>query len=623
MKHPILALSLFCASLQLAPQSLMAQNTYWGPSTMQFTRNNPTTFDGESLQKKVAVHFNAAKMQALKGVKILGVRMAYATNKVSDFKIFAANSLTGTRLQETAQSVVNRPYTLTDYMFDTPITVDGSELYVGYEITATEATRPVSYFDGSSDYAAGTVWAELNGQWTDVSQAGAGAPVMQLIVEGMPQTYNDAVMKTATTDLYYQLGGSYGVRGQVYNLGSQPITSLKVRAQMDGAEPQEEEITGLNIQPGTEGVVTVDHIQPTDTGMKNWTVSVLSVNGGADADMSDNAYSSSIYVYPEGVTRNILLEKHTGQLCGNCPDGDVNISRFTKDRDDVVVVAHHTYISTTYGDAFSMAESDEYRQFFGFSLYPSVSVNRRPASGSSVAINDISGTTSTLQAMDRFIGTLPIPVTVGLQNEFDESTRKGKLTVKIHTYESPSAQPHMLNLWLTQDNMIASQTGGGTNYNHSHVFRGTLNGETWGEPLELVPGEDLVKEYDYEIPVSIANTVGTYIGQEWATVPSDMHIVAFVADKTDSPLTSYVYNVNSIGVTTNGATTGLGTVSASKPQVVVAEGAVSVFGNFRQAVVYTMDGKQIARISGTGRVALSKGVYVVRVDGVSFKVVVK
>lgn len=623
MKHQILALSLLCASLQFTPQQLMAQNTYWGPSTMEFSRNNPTTFEGEALQKKVAIHLNATKMEALKGAKILGIRMAYATNKVNDFKIFVAKSLNGERIQEKAQTVASRPYTLADYMFDSPVTVDGSELYVGYEITAQEETRPVCYFDASHDYAAGTVWAELNGQWTDVSNAGAGAPVMQLIVEGMPQTYNDAVMKAASTDDYYHTGASYGFHGYVYNLGAQPITSLKVRVQMDETSTLEKEITGLNIQPGTEGTVTIGDVTPMNTGMKNWTMTVLSVNGGADADVSDNDYTSSIYVYPEGVQRNILLEKHTGQLCGNCPAGDVNISKFTKDRDDVIVVAHHTYISTTYGDEFSMAESEEYRQFFGFSLYPSVSMNRRPVSSSSITINDISGTTSTVDAMTDLIGKLPIPVTVGLQNEFDEATRKGKLTVKVHTYESPSNATHTLNLWLTQDNMIASQSGGTTNYNHSHVFRGTLNGETWGEPLELVPGEDLVKTYDYTIPEVTTNTVGTYIGKEWAAVPSDMHIVAFVADKTDSPLTSYVYNANTINVTTNGSTAGLGNVSVSRPQVVSAEGTVSVFGNFRQAVVYTMDGKQVATINGTSRVALAKGVYVVRVDGQSTKVVVK
>ena len=618
MKHQILALSLLCASLQFAPQQLMAQNTYWGLSTMQYSRNNPTTFEGEALQKKVAIHLNAAKMEALKGAKILGVRMAYATNKVSDFKIFATKSLDGTRLQERAQTVINRPYTLTDYLFDTPVVVDGSELYVGYEATAQEATRPVCYFDGSHDYAEGTVWAALNGQWTDVSASGVGAPVMQLIVEGMPQTYNDAVMKTATSDSYFRIGSSYALDNVVYNLGATPITSLKVRAQMDGAESQEETITGLNIQPGTEGTVTVHNLVPNESGLKNWTVNILSVNGGDDADPSDNAYASDIYVYPDGVKRNMLIEKYTGQACQWCASGDVQINRFTKDRDDMIVVAHHTYLT---GDAFTMAESSTYSSTFGASNYPSVTVNRRPVSATSLMLEDISTSIAGITSLTNAIAKLPIPVTVDLDNQFDESTRKGKLTVKVHAYENPSNETHTLNLWLSQDNMIAYQSGGTSNYNHSHVFRGTLNGETWGEPITLTAGEDLVKTYDYEIPATIASTAGTR--DEWAAVPSDMHIVAFVADKTDSPFTNVIYNANTIGVTTNGSTTGMTNVSVSKPQVVVAEGAVSVFGNFRQAVVYTLDGKQVARLNGASRVALSKGVYVVRVDGQSTKVVVK
>ena len=618
MKHQILALSLLCASLQFAPQQLMAQNTYWGPSTMEFSRNNPTTFEGEALQKKVAIHLNATKMAALKGAKVLGVRMAYATNKVSDFKIFAAKSLNGERIQEKAQTVASRPYTLADYMFDTPITLDGSELYVGYEITALEATRPVCYFDGSHDCAAGTAWAELNGQWTDVSKAGVGAPVMQLIVEGMPQTYNDAVMKTATSDSYFRIGNSYALDNVVYNLGATPITSLKVRAQMDGAETQEETITGLNIQPGTEGTVTIHNLVPNESGLKNWNVNILSVNGGDDADPSDNVYTSDIYVYPDGVKRNMLIEKYTGQACQWCPAGDVQIARFMKDRDDMIEVVHHTYSG---GDTFAMTESMIFMSTFGITGHPSVTLSRRPVSSTSVVIDDISTSTASITAAANRIVKLPIPVVVGMENQYDETTRKGKLTVKVHTYENPSNATHTLNLWLTQDNMIASQVGGTSNYNHSNVFRGTLNGETWGEPITLTAGEDLVKTYDYEIPETITSTSGTR--DVWATVPSDMHIVAFVADQTDSPLTSVIYNANTIGVTTNGSTTGVSNVSVSKPQVVVTGGAVSVFGNYGQAVVYTMDGKQVAAFNGTSRVALSKGVYVVRVDGQSSKVVVK
>ena len=618
MKHKIFALPIFCIFLQFTVLDVVAQDVYWGLSTMEYSRNNPTRLEGETLHKSVAIRLNAAKMTALKGARIVGLRMAYATNKVDDFKIYVTKSLEGTCLQETRPTVNARPYTLADYRFDTPIVIDGSELYVGYEVTAQDSSRPVCFFDQSVDYAAGTVWAWLNERWTDVSSMGLGAPVFQLILEGMPGAYKDVAMKSSVTDSYFKWGEAYSAENTVFNLGAEPITSLKVRTQLEGMETQDEVVTGLNIQPGNEGVFTSHHLKSDDAGLKTWSVSILSVNDSADADLSDNIYASAIRVYPEGVHRYILIEKYTGQDCKWCPAGDVQIAKFMKGRDDLIEVVHHTYVG---GDAFAMAESMDYMSMFGISIHPSVTLNRCPVTTSSVVVNDISTSLAGSTSVANHIVRQPIPVVVGLDNQFDESTRKGKLTVKVHAYENPSNEVHTLNIWLSQDNMIAYQSGGTSNYNHSHVFRGTLNGETWGEPITLTAGEDLVKTYDYEIPATIASTAGTR--DEWAAVPSDMHIVAFVADKTDSPFTNYIYNANTIGVTTNGSTTGMTNVSVSKPQVVVADGAVSVFGNYAQAVVYTMDGKQVARLNGASRVALSKGVYVVRVDGQSTKVVVK
>lgn len=618
MKHQILSLFVFSTTLQLVPSGVVAQNAYWGLSTMEFTRNNPTRLEGEPLRKSVAIHLNAAKMTALKGARIVGIRMAYATNKVDGFKIFVTKDLNGPCLQETSPAVNSRPYTLADYLFDVPIDIDGTDLYVGYEVTAQDASRPVYFFDKSADYAAGTVWAWLNERWTDVSSMGLGAPVFQLILEGMPDIYTDVAMKSSTTDSYFKICNEYSSENKLFNLGTAPITSLKVRTQFEGMEARDEVVTGLNIQPGTEGVFTSHHLKSEDSGTKTWSVSVLSVNDADDADPSDNTYASDIYVYPDGVSRNILIEKYTGQDCKWCPAGDAQIAKFMEDRDDLIEVVHHTYVG---GDAFAMAESMTYMSTFGITLHPSVTLNRFPVSTSSVVVNDISTSLAGVTAVTNNIVRQPIPVVVGLQNQFDETTRKGQLTVKINTYENLSHHPHALNLWLTQDHLIANQSGASSNYDHSNVFRGTLNGETWGEPITLTAGEDLVKTYDYEIPSAIASTAGTR--GVWNAVPSDMHIVAFVADRTDSPLTNIIYNVNSIGVTTNGSTAGMTAVSISKPQVVVADRAVSVFGRYDKALVFAMDGKQVAKLNGAGRVALSKGVYVVCVDGQSSKVVVK
>ena len=626
MKHLILAWALLGASLQFVPQYADAQNSYLGYTTMKFSRNNSLSFNSASTRNGMAVHFSAAKMASLKGAKIVGVRTAVATSRLSAFKVFATQNLNSTPLAEknVAFTSKDKLYQANDYLFDSPVTIDGSDLYVGYEVTTQTAGYRVSYFDGAKDFTDGTAWVIQNDQWTDVSRQGYGAPIVQLIVEGMPQTYQDVVLRDSKLGEYLQLDGEYSMTNELFNMGVQPVTSVKVRTELEGAEPLEEEITGLNIPAGAEGTFVSHNLHPNELGHKSLKVSVVAVNGKSDSDASDNTLAQDCYVYPQGVKRNMVIEKHTGQGCTNCPAGDVQIASFTKDRDDMIVVAHHTYIQATIGDLFTMEESEAYRSFFGFSLYPSISLNRQPVSESSIIMNDISGTTNSLRAMVGEVEKLSIPVTVDLENHFDASTRKGELKVKVHTFENPSASTHTLNLWLTQDNMVASQTGAGTQYHHSHTFRGTLNGETWGEPITLTDGEDLLKTYEYEIPDSTVTSYGTYKGTKWEAVPEEMHIVAFVGDKTDNPLNCPIYNAATIGVTTNGSTTAIAeSTTAVQAQPVVESGSLRVVGNYKQAQVYSLDGKLVAQLYGFGSVRLAKGIYVVRIDGRSAKVAVK
>jgi len=216
-------------------------------------------------------------------------------------------------------------------------------------------------------------------------------------------------------------------------------------------------------------------------------------------------------------------------------------------------------------------------------------------------------------------------ISVGLNNNFDETTRKGTVDVVLHTYHLPTVASdklkHTVNVYLTQDGIVGYQSGGGSAYTHNHALRQCLTG-TWGDVVELNEGETITKTYEYEIPEKIEST---YSGAKLDAVPANMNIVAFVNDITDSPLTCVVYNANTIPVTTNGQTEGISKaqVTENTAHAFVNGNQLSVSGAYRKAEVYDLSGKQVGVLTGNGAVQLTKGVYVVRVDGHSSKVVVK
>lgn len=615
--------TLLCIAVLILPLTLSAQNTYWGYSTMQYNRNSPTDLGVKGSQHAVAIHLSADKAKALKGAKILGIRTAYATRNVNSFKIFASESLGNANSQAQEQAIADRPFILSDYFFQTPIRIMGEELYVGYEVEGKESNRPVCYFDGSLDYPTGTLWGWTDGAWTDISQTNLGAPVLQLIMEDMPTAYEDAVVKNAYCDghSHFRIGQSYAFNCDVHNLGNQPIHSLTLRVELSGSFSQEANITGLNIQPHTEATVATPNIVPLVAGMKDWKVTVLSVNGSDDADPTDNTYTSQVYVQPEDMKRGLLIEKHTGQECHWCPGGDVQIDRFIETHDNAIAVTHHTYLS---GDQFTMSESHDYAKFFGFSVYPGASMNRCPVSPTSVVMSDIATTSSTLEHMADIIEARPIQVTMDLSNHFDESSRTGQLTICLHTYEKPSDNTHTLHLWLTQDHMLAPQSGGSSKYDHSHTFRGTLNGKEWGDTITLETGKDWIKTFDYTIPESIPTTFGPYADQIfWPAVPTDMHIVAFVADRTDDPLHNVIHNASTIRVTENGNTSSIATPAVSQQQVNMENGRISISGSNHPCPVFNTAGQMVGTLAEGGSVRLPKGIYVVQTEGGNIKVAVR
>ena len=52
-------------------------------------------------------------------------------------------------------------------------------------------------------------------------------------------------------------------------------------------------------------------------------------------------------------------------------------------------------------------------------------------------------------------------------------------------------------------------------------------------------------------------------------------------------------------------------------------GQVSILGHYNRAEIYDLSGKRVAALVGDTSVPLAKGVYVVRIDGRSTKVLMK
>jgi hypothetical protein len=548
-------------TLALALAFAGANATYIGYSNGNGNRSNGYRPNKSGEKQAVAIRFSAEKAALLKGAKVTALRSFYGNNAGSDFRIYLAKSLDGEAFAEAA--ITGKPSSKwADYQLDTPYTITGEEFYLIVSCEMTGVSYKPYVFDESADFMPGISYGLVEGEWSDLSGLGLGAPDLQLVAEDVPE-FSDVIVKNVQLPTFIREDEEWNAQISLFNFGTAKVTSLDFSFSADGQEPSEFVESGLNLEQNCETLYTLYNNSISGIGNKEITVSLIGVNDGADQDTSDNQATISKMVYGKNVSKRVLIEEFTGQTCSNCPSGASILNGFCGEDENYIMVAHHAGF---YNDSFTMSEDLEYTYFYNSSsTYAPAVMSNRYSDGSNV----VSGTSTptpvfipagTNTGYEKLSAPMNIPPYVGIQlyNDYNAETRSCKLTAEVTTYEEPVSTSPRINVFLIQDHMTAYQSSGGAAYDHRHVFRGSLTG-VWGEAIALNAGETVVKEYEYTIPEVITSTAAGTSGipatdsSDKPTDPENMYFVVFVSNIDNDANNCYVWNVEEIPMTENRA----------------------------------------------------------------------
>ncbi len=546
--------------------ALMASSVAMAQTIVGYTNGTLNRNDivrlGATEKQGMAVYIDAEKAALLKGATLKSFLTYVSTTQVSSGTLFITKELGGTPIYEQSFKPASSRERLTEYKVANTFVLDGEPFYLGHVVEVGTSYKPLS-FDRSANTEPGISWAYENGQWIDVSGKGYGIPNIQIKLDGV-NAFTDLMVRPIQAEGYQVAGKPQVFGGQVFNFGSTTITSFDITCKVGNADPVVTTVSGISLDSGKSYDFTLPEYTTSESGTLNLEVSVANVNGAVDAESTDNTAVSNVFFYPEGVEKKVLVEVFTGQTCGNCPTGHANLANAMKGiEDEFIEVAHH---AGYYPDQFTMEESYVFTWLYGTSgTYAPAAMFNRTAIPSISTTSPVFASTdgaSVRTAVQAFRQTQPY-VGLKLYNEFNDSTRSGKVTIEVHTYVVPSDSMHTLNVWITQNGMVAMQASGGSEYIHNHVFRGALNNSAWGQQIHLNAGETKRYTYEYTVPETIAATFGDYIGTEFDAVLSNMNIVAFVSDfSSTNPIGCSVYNTATIPVLTNNL--GLDYYNASK-----------------------------------------------------------
>lgn len=242
--------------------------------------------------------------------------------------------------------------------------------------------------------------------------------------------------------------------------------------------------------------------------------------------------------------KNVLLEEYTGINCQYCPDGHKIANQIAAAHPgEVFLINVHagSYAANTYTTQFGNALANQ----TGLTGYPSGTINRHVFSGSNTALSR-----SAWAANANTILGQSSPVNIAAQGTLDWSTRELSLTVQLY-YTANEANPtNMLNVAITQDNVIGSQVGSSYNpaqvvggkYRHMHMLRHLITGQ-WGEEITTTTqGSFVEKTYTYTIPSSLGSPNAILAKLE------DLHFIAFVAQGHQEVLTACEAQITNINM---------------------------------------------------------------------------
>ena len=219
-----------------------------------------------------------------------------------------------------------------------------------------------------------------------------------------------------------------------------------------------------------------------------------------------------IDVEPATVKRAVLIEEFTGQRCVNCPNAATEIARIQQSYgENVIAVAIHSgplaIFSRDQVTGLRTELGDTYYNYWGVEEEPSALINRK---GGVVRLNQ-------WQAMihDQLQLQTPLSLKVTCQTR-----TAGGIDIQVSIHSSVIYRGK-LQLWLTEDQVVAPQlmTDGTMNaeYVHQHVLRTAVYGD-WGDDIELEAGE--TKDVHFEVTPSLDLNI------------AQVSVVAFVYSQT-------------------------------------------------------------------------------------------
>lgn len=565
---------------------------------------------GANITMMGASEFPAATMKKYVGSQLTKVKIGIGTDTgIKNGKIFLANSMTEEPFY--TQDVTFAADQWNEITLGTPYQITEKDLYIGFSLTSSSNAK-ASAFSTDNEQSSGFDYLALpdkNGKlnWYKAADLGVSYNLgIKGVVEGnsLPQ-YDLTLMSLAPEKGILAEGEKASLKGVLKSLGAQSIKSFDIAYQIGDAAPVTFSKADLNVNSTDRYSFTLDDLTVAPNKVTTIKVTLNNFNGLGNELTTDTMTTDVLCPGENSVPRKVLLENFTTAQCSACPQGHTTLESVINNNENVIWVAHH---SGFYTDDYTISESEDYMWFYNSnsSYAPAIMMDRTDLRDKGAVPNPANATTPVFGVSKAaVIKTIldarlsaPAYVTVTMVKEYNESTKQLNLTVSGKAiYGSLPGIPR-INVFLTENGLIGTQSGGGNKYEHNNVMRAVLTG-TWGTPVTFDAEGNFTVTYNYTLD------------NKWKA--ANMNAVAFLSNyDPKNVMNCLVYNAQTIGVNPEA---GINTSKADDSARIYAnDSQITIEGEFTNATIYDTTGKIVENLGAQKTSSkVANGVYIVKI----------
>lgn len=560
-----------------------------------------------------ALYYPETTMKSYTGCTITSISIGTVTSTSTDaIRLFITEDLEGTPDYEQTCTATKSGWNT--FELDTPYTITGKALYIGYEISG------VVFLCVCEQLVSAEEWVLKNSDGWAVYDGIYSFAISATVTGDLPE-YNVS-FESLIMPSYTLTSENITCSGTFINLAVDTVKNITLTYYTDGDEAYSETIdvektafreTGSFI---TDGFCLYEECNPVVC------LAITAVNGHDDEDPSDNtSRSKNILCRNYFTARNVLAEVFSTELCVNCAAAHKRIEAAYGDIDNLFEVGHH---SGYYTDSYTVDASTEYEWFYGTMVYaPAVMLDRTRFDNceDGYSYED----TPIMTPSDDWLLTLyeeanatPAYVTVDLTADYDKNTRQLSIDVGgQQLLPVDDIETLRLNVFVLEDSIFTTtQKDTSGEFYHRYSVREVVTG-TWGDTIAWTTVDgDTLPVFASQLSTTVADTIDI----------SQVYVVAFVADydSTDATDCRVMNSARVRIVVDDDDVTGITSVKTGGTAARVCGDVIIAGGDTRRVGVYDMQGRCLMSVTVDGDVAgnryipitrLPQGTYIMRAEG--------